>query len=55
MKNIEKRLDELYQHIEEINLKWMADNYKKIELQERVDKIIKILEELLNILKGEDK
>ena len=43
MKNIEKRLDELYQYVEEMDLRCKADNLKRYELQERIDKAIELL------------
>ena len=55
MKNLEKRIDELYQYIEDLDIRCIADNLKRHDLEKKLDITIEILEKLLRILRGDDK
>ena len=55
MKDIEKRINELYQYIEDLDIRCRADNTKRYELERKLDIAIETLEKLLRILRGDDK
>lgn len=55
MKDIEKRINELYQYIEDLDIRCRADNTKRHELERKLDITIEILEKLIRILRGDDK
>lgn len=70
MNKMEKRIDELYQYIEENEAKWRIDHIKRYEYEIRIKKAIEYIEneagyvddnnslihdeDLLNILQGDD-